>query len=72
MVDLAPVVHSAHASLLKKHNGERAGSKLFMKLDVEGSEASILPHLVLTIDSIKIDGTKQCPTGWLVFKEMQV
>ena len=68
-VDLARVVHSAHASLLEKHNGQRAGSKLFMKLDVEGSETSILLHLVRSqalciIDKVQIEWHNAVP-DWM-------
>jgi hypothetical protein len=69
-VDLARVVHAAHASLIEKHGGQRAGSKLLMKLDVEGSETSILLHLVRSqalclIDTVKIEWHRAVPK-WMV------
>ena len=69
-VDLARVVHMAHTSLLEKRNGQRVGSKLFMKLDVEGSESSVLLHLVRSqalclIDRVQIEWHKAVP-DWMV------
>tara|TARA_B110001452_G_scaffold8205_1_gene7224 strand:- start:403 stop:1326 length:924 start_codon:yes stop_codon:yes gene_type:complete len=70
MVDLARVVHTAHTSLMEKHNGQRAASKILMKLDVEGSENSILLHLVRSqalclVDSIQIEWHNAVP-DWIV------
>ena len=47
-LDLAALIYRVHRHLQELHGRERGTSRILMKLDVEGSEYSILPHLVLT------------------------
>ena len=47
-IDLSDLIYRVHRHLQELHGRTRGSSRLLMKLDVEGSEYRILPHLVLT------------------------
>ena len=47
-VDLARVIARVHRNLQLQHGADRGESRILMKLDVEGAEYKILPHLALS------------------------
>ena len=48
-VDLARLVHTVDRLLVRMHGGrDAAGTKIVMKMDIEGSEHRVLPHLMHT------------------------
>ena len=54
-IDIARVVHRVNSLLSRRHSGRRGGSRVLMKLDVEGDEPRILLHLVRTQAACLID-----------------
>jgi hypothetical protein len=54
-LDLSRVIHRLHRRLQEQHGLNRGASRLVMKLDIEGLEYRVAPHLILTQAFCMID-----------------
>ena len=61
-IDLARIIHAVHSHLQRNHRLSKSRiespRKIAMKLDVEGNEFQILPHLIRTQSLCKLDSVR--------------